>query len=133
MVGNQRRPEPCLKRNDLCEGLELVAGALLAPGGVLLAIEERALLDKGQQGAGGVCRQGHGGEGDGGEAAVGGEGRRENDALVVDDVLVGRVEGQQTAVAAPSTDRFAAAGAKVELMLGVGAGEPLVLGRRVGP
>src|SRR5690348_2949792 len=117
------------------EGLELVRGAMLPPGGLLMTVQERALLGEDEPGAavdaGGEL---HGGEGDRHEVGFCRQRRGVDDPLVRDDVPVERLERHDRAAVRAAGGHLAAADPEVELVPETGTRrEPPGLGGRFGP
>src|SRR4051812_1192351 len=99
------------------QGLELVRGALLPPGGLLPAVQERALFGENQPGA--AVRAGrelHGGEGNRHEVGFRRQRRGVDDPLLRDDVPVERLERHDRAAVRPAGGHLAAADPEVELV-----------------
>src|SRR4029079_1343652 len=96
-------------------------GALLPPGGLLPAVEERALLGEDEPGA--AVRAGrelHGGEGDRHEVGFCRQRRGVDDPLVRDDVPVERLERHDRAAVGTAGGHLAAADPEVELVPNAG-------------
>ena len=97
------------------ERVEQLAGAVLALGGVVEAVEERALLGEEETGAGFGGEELDGGQRDRHQAVVDEQVVGEDDPLVGDDVVVAAPEGVDGAARRTAAVHLAAADPEVEL------------------